>query len=119
MSPLPMATGVRRPTGRRRAFARNSAGGGGGSCEHTRTLVLPPSAPRAARRRNCAVSHRVTELRDSGPRELRGIYVHFGRLHGDPDVIATVEPEVAHRGGCDLGDDRGRAGEAHAYAIPF
>src|SRR2546430_16589488 len=48
---------------------------------------------------------------------LRGVDVDLRRLDTNPDAVTAVEPELAHRGRCHLGDDRRQAREPHADAI--
>src|SRR5438067_11350079 len=48
---------------------------------------------------------------------LRGVDVDLRRLDTNPDAVTAVEPELAHRGRCHLGDDRRQAREPHADAV--
>src|SRR5437667_11212501 len=43
--------------------------------------------------------------------------VDFGRFDRDPHSIPAVEPELAYRDGCHLGNDRGQAREPNADAV--
>src|SRR2546422_7975321 len=89
-----------------RAFARISAGAECGACSAGEGIViLPERGGRCWTAHPRGLNHCVTELRDSGPAELCGVDDGFCRLDADPDLVAAVESEFAHRRGRDLGND--------------
>src|SRR2546425_5880681 len=70
-----------------------------------------------AGRRIGALNHCVTELRDSGSAELCGVHADFRRLDADPDLVAAVESEFAHRRGRDFGNDGWRTLQPDANPV--
>src|ERR1700736_266637 len=108
MYPLPVATGVRRPTGRRalsRVIAHAAEAARASKRGHLSYIRVRREPPEAATARFGLC---VTELHDSGSAKLGRIHADFRRFDGDPDLIAAVEPELAHRRRRHLGHDRGK-----------
>src|SRR6266513_1033772 len=64
----------------------------------------------------CPWQRAVASPHASRPK-LRRIDIDLGCFDGDPHLIAAVEPELAHRGRCHLGNDRRQACEPHAHAL--